>query len=80
MSAPTRETLAQDVINTVRFVYGDVTTDDETTVRAMIVLGGTPDQIKRSIGIAAVNTNVAREDKSRYAYGCLRNIMMEDAE
>lgn len=72
------EERAEAIGSTVEFLYQDITEADETTIRAMIVLGGTDDQITHSLGIAAVNTRVPREDKSRYAYGCLRNIMMED--
>lgn len=73
------EERAEAIESTVEFLYRGITEDDELTIRAMIVLGGTDDQIVRSLGIAAVNTRVGRDDKSRYAYGCLRNIMMEDA-
>ena len=72
------EERAEALTTTVEFLYREVTEADDTTLRAMLVLGGTDDQIVRSLGIAAVNTRVPREDKSRYAYGCLRNIMMED--
>lgn len=72
------EERAEALATTVEFLYQDVTEDDQTTIRAMIVLGGTDEQIVRSLAIAAVNTSVAREHKSRYAYGCLRNIMLED--
>jgi uncharacterized protein (DUF4213/DUF364 family) len=70
---------ADAISTTVEFLFGEITEQDDQTIRAMIVLGGSDDQIVRSLGIAAVNTRVGREDKARYAYGCLRNIMMEDA-
>lgn len=70
---------AEAISTTVEFLFGNITEQDDQTIRAMIVLGGSDEQIVRSLGISAVNTRVGREDKSRYAYGCLRNIMMEDA-
>lgn len=69
---------AEELDKTVEFLYGEVLEDDRNTVRAMIVSGGSDEQIQRSLAIAAVNTRIEREDKSRYAFGCLRNIMMED--
>lgn len=73
------EALADRIKKTVQFLYNEVTPQDDRTIRAMIVLGGTEAQITKAIGIAAVNSQIQRDDKSRYAYGCLRNIMMEDA-
>lgn len=72
-----RATVLEGVIN---FLYGEVTEQDQTTIRAMIVEGGTDEQIKRALTISAINQRVEREDKSRYAFGCLRNIMMETDE
>jgi hypothetical protein len=62
----------------VEFLFGDITPDDDQVIRAMIVLGGNDDQIVRSFGIAGTNTRVDRESKGRYAYGVLRNLMLED--
>lgn len=69
---------ADAISTTVEFLLGDITPDEDQTIRAMIVLGGSDDQIVRSVAIAAVNTNVDRLSKGRYAYGCLKNIMLED--
>lgn len=76
----TKQERADDLERTIEFLYDEVTNNDRTTLRAMIVLGGTDDQIKQAIGIAAVNTRIEREDKSRYAYGVLRNLMIEAPE
>lgn len=80
MSTVDMEAEAVRIRATIKFLYGEVTIQDDTTIKAMLVLGGTTDQITRALGIAAVNSQVGREDKSRYAYGCLRNIMIEDKE
>lgn len=70
------EANAVDILTTVRFLYPDEQyPHDETTIRAMLVLGGSVEQIKESIAIAAINTNVDRESKTRYANGVLRNLM-----
>lgn len=65
------------VLDQVAFIYGEVSETDEQVVRAMIVHGASPSIITQSLTIAAVNPRVAREDKMRYAFGCLRNIMLE---
>lgn len=69
------------LMETVRFLYPDEQyPHDETTVRAMIVQGGTDAQIRESIAIAAINMRVGREDKTRYAAGVLRNLMHPQPE
>lgn len=84
MSASANTALNQSrvdgILQTIAFLYGEATDDDDTTVRAMIVKGGTDRQITESITISAVNTRIPREDKSRYAFGVLRNLMMEVPE
>lgn len=72
------EERAEQLEAAVSFLYDQVTEDDRTTVRSMLLLNATNEQITKSLAIAANNTRVDREDKSRYAFGCLRNIMMED--
>jgi hypothetical protein len=52
----------------------------ERTVRAMMVKGGTDAQIREALTISAVNARIEPEDKGRYAFGCLRNIMIEKDE
>lgn len=70
------EVRVSDIMSVVRFLYPDEQyPHDETTIRAMIVQGGTDAQIKESIAIAAINMRVGREDKTRYAAGVLRNLM-----
>lgn len=72
------EARAQSLEASVAFLYGEVTEDDRMTVRSMLLLDATNEQVVKSIAIAANNTRVPREDKSKYAFGCLRNIMLED--
>lgn len=75
IEAPSEERVAE-IMETVRFLYPDEQyPHDETTIRAMMVQGGTNAQIKESIAIAAINMRVGREDKTRYAAGVLRNLM-----
>lgn len=52
----------------------------ETTIRAMMVKGGTDAQIREALTVSAVNTRVGLEDKARYAFGVLRNLMLADEE
>lgn len=76
MTMQLQEEQAAELMETVRFLYPDEEyPHDETTVRAMIVQGGTPAQIREAIAIAAINMRVGREDKTRYAAGVLRNLM-----
>lgn len=67
------------LMQVVKFLLPGVAspTITERTIRAMMVKGGTDAQIQDSLAVAAVNTRVGLEDKARYAYGCLRNMMME---
>lgn len=71
------EQQVKKVLDQVTFIYGGISDTDEQTIRAMIVHGASPAQITESLTIAAVNPRVDREDKMRYAFGCLRNIMLE---
>lgn len=84
MSAPEKtlnveamEQTVQEACDMLDFMYGEVDEPSLITIRAMVLAGATADQIKFSITTAAVNSRVAVEDKSRYAFGVLRNIMME---
>lgn len=72
-----REARVENILDTLEFLYQEVYDTDDITVRAMIVYGGTDDQIVRALTISAVQTSVSRDDKSRYAFGCLKNLMME---
>jgi hypothetical protein len=72
------EDRARALLGNIEFIYGDVTEHDSEIVRAMLVLSATDEQITKAIGIAAINTRVEREDKGRYAFGCLRNLLLED--
>lgn len=68
------------LMETVRFLYPDEQyPHDETTIRAMIVQGGTDAQIREAVAIAAINMRVDRESKTRYAAGVLRNLMHPSA-
>lgn len=75
------EARVESLMDTVRFLYPDEQyPHDETTVRAMIVQGGTDEQIREAIAIAAINMRVGREDKTRYAAGVLRNLLHPEPE
>jgi len=64
------------LMDTVRFLYPDEQyPHDETTIRAMIVQGGSDEQIREAVAVAAINMRVDRESKTRYAAGVLRNLM-----
>lgn len=70
------EARVADLMGTVRFLYPDEQyPHDETTIRAMIVQGGTDAQIREAIAVSAINMRVDRESKTRYAAGVLRNLM-----
>ena len=76
------EALEERILLIVEYVYGadlnqDANEKMRTTIRAMIVKGGTASQITQALTIAAANERISIEDKTRYAFGCLRNIMME---
>lgn len=72
------EERAEAIGTTIEFLYGDITENDGSAIRAMLVLGGNDDQIVRSFAVAALNQRVERDSKSRYAAGVLRNLMLED--
>lgn len=75
------EARVEDLMATVRFLYPDEQyPHDETTIRAMIVQGGTDEQIREAVAVAAINMRVDRESKTRYAAGVLRNLMHPRAE
>lgn len=68
----------EDLNDVVTFLFGNCTPEDETTLRAMIVWGATRDQIVRSLAIAAAKGRVKRDDKLIYAFGVVKNLMLED--
>lgn len=72
------EKRVETLMDNVEFIYGEVSKQDEEVVRAMIVAGASDESIIQAITIAAVNVRVERDDKMRYAFGCVRNLMMED--
>lgn len=74
-TAVSREAIVTHALDSIDFVYGEATEQDEITVRAMILKGATVKQIDQAISIAAVNGRVSVEDKSRYAFGVLRNLL-----
>lgn len=75
--AQAMEQLADQALDIIEFVYGEATEQDEITVRAMVLRGATLEVIMHSLTISAVNQRVPVEDKSRYAFGVMRNLLGE---
>ena len=71
-----QEATVHKALANIAFLYGEATHNDELTVRAMVVRGAKLKQINYSITAAAVNPRIEIEDKARYAFGVLRNLMM----
>ena len=74
-TAVSREAIVTHALDSIDFLYGEATEQDEITIRAMVLKGATVEQIVQAISIAAVNGRVPVEDKSRYAFGVLRNLL-----
>lgn len=68
----------EDLADVVTFLFGNCTADDEASLRAMIVWGATRDQITRALAVSAVKARVKRDDKMTYAFGVVKNLMMEN--
>lgn len=69
--------VVRNILADLTFIYGGYTESEERSVRAMLVYGGTPAQIRDAIVVAATNDRVKDEDKMRYAFGTLKRKMME---
>lgn len=63
--------------STVAFLHGEESADDDAVLRAMLVFGGTDDEIVNSFAIASAATQVSPDDKGRYAFGVLKNLMLK---
>lgn len=74
-AAAEKEAIVNEALDDLVFVYGEATEQDEYTIRAMVLAGADASLIKRAIAVAAVNQRVGPEDKSRYAFGVVRNTL-----
>lgn len=61
----------------VSFLFNNCTEEDEQALRAMLVWGATSDQVSAALAISAANHRVVREDKLKYAFGVVKNLMLE---
>lgn len=61
----------------VTFLFNSCTEEDEQALRAMLVWGAADDQIRNALAISAANPRVVREDKLKYAFGVVKNLMLE---
>jgi hypothetical protein len=71
---------AEAIASNIEFLFGEVTEDDETVIRAMLLFNGSDAQIVDSFTIAATKTQVPREDKGKYAFGCLKNMLRYEVD